>query len=93
MRFPAKKRAREFYTQELRESRDSPDGGKQRRILSFSGAPREFRDFRDSSKSSSEGTPFVMTPSSVPEEGFLEGALQGFSAGTEVLRRVLRHHT
>ena len=47
---------------EFRDSRESPDCGKQRRIRPFSRDSREFRDFRDSRGSSSEKTPFVMTP-------------------------------
>ena len=58
------------FSRDFREFRDSrdfrepPDCGKQRRIRPF---PREFREFRDSRDSSSEKTPFVMTPFSVPD--------------------------
>ena len=54
---------------EFRDSRDSrepPECRKQRRVRAFSRDSREFRDFRDSRDSSSEKTPFVMTPFSGP---------------------------
>ena len=44
-------------------SRESPGCGKQRRIRPFFRDSRECRDFRDSRVSSSEKTPFIMTPS------------------------------
>ena len=59
-------------SRELRDSRDSrepPDCGKQGGIRPFSKDSREFRDFRDSRDSSSEKTPFVMTPFSGPDMG------------------------
>ena len=55
---------------EFRDSRDSPDCGKQRRFRPFSRDSREFRDSRDSRDSSGEKTPFVMTPFSVPDLSF-----------------------
>ena len=48
-------------------AREPPDCGKQRRLRPFSRDSREFRDFRNSRDSSSEKTPFVMTPFSGPE--------------------------
>ena len=42
--------------------------GKQRRIGPCSRDSREFRDCRDSRHSSSEKTPFVLTPFSGPDE-------------------------
>ena len=63
---PFSRDSREF--RDSRDFREPPDCGKQRRIRPFSRDSREFRDFRDSRDSSSEKTPFVMTPSSGPEE-------------------------
>ena len=45
-----------------RDSREPLDCGKQRRIRPFSRDAGELRDHRDSRDSSSEKTPFVMTP-------------------------------
>ena len=62
------------FSRDSREFRDSrvfrkpPDCGKQRRFRPFSRDSRGFRDFRDSRDFSSEKTPFVMTPFSVPEK-------------------------
>ena len=50
-----------------RDSREPPDCGKQRRLRPFSRASREFSNSRDSRGSSSDKTPFVMTPSSGPD--------------------------
>ena len=60
---PFSRDSREF--RDSRVSRDLPDCGKERRIRPFSRDSREFRDSRDSS---SEKTPFVMTPFSGPEQ-------------------------
>ena len=60
-----------------RGSREYPDSGKQRRIRPFSRDSREFRDFRDSRDSSSEKTPFAMTPFSGPD--FFTSVLPSFS--------------
>ena len=63
------------FSRDSRDFRDSsvfrePAGcGKQRRFRPFSRDSREFRDFRDSRDFSSEKTPFVMTPFSIPEQG------------------------
>ena len=57
--------SREF--RDSRDFREPPDCGKQRRIRPFSRDSGESRDFRDSRDSSSEKTPFVMTPFSGPE--------------------------
>ena len=54
-------------SRDFRDFRESPDCGKQSRIGPFSRDSREFRDFRDSRDSSSEKTPFVMTPFSGPD--------------------------
>ena len=62
---PFSRDSREF--RDSRDSREPPDCGKQRRIRPFSRDSREFRDFRDSRDSSSEKTPFVMTPFSGPD--------------------------
>ena len=59
-------------SRELRDARESPDCVKQRRIRPFS---RGSREFRDSGDSSSEKTPFVMTPFFGP------GSLPGTSWG------------
>ena len=56
-------------SRELRDSRDSrepPDCRKQTRVRPFSRESRESIDFRVSRDSSSEKTPFIMTPFSVP---------------------------
>ena len=63
---PLSRDFREF--RDSRDVREPPDSGKQRRTRPFSRDSREFRDFRDSRDSSSEKTPFVMTPFSVPDE-------------------------
>ena len=52
-------------SRDSRDSRAAPDCGKQRRIRPFLGDSRAFRDSRDSS---SEKTPFVVTPFSGPEK-------------------------
>ena len=65
-RSPFSRDSREF--RDSRDFRELPDCGKQRRIRPFSRDSREFRDFRDSRDSSSEKTPFVMTPFSGPEK-------------------------
>ena len=57
---PFSRDSREF--RDSRDFREPPDCGKQRRIRPFSRDSREFRDSRDSRDSSSEKTPFVMTP-------------------------------
>ena len=62
---PFSRDSREF--RDSRDSREPPDCGKQRRVRPSSRDSREFRDFRDSRDSSSEKTPFVMTPFSGPE--------------------------
>ena len=62
---PFSRDSREF--RDSRVSRQLPDCGKQGRIRPFSRDSRESRDFRDSRDSSSEKTPFVMTPFSGPE--------------------------
>ena len=54
-------------SREFRDSREPPDCGKPRRIRPFSRDSREFRESRVSRDSSSEKTPFVMTPFSGPE--------------------------
>ena len=62
------------FSRDSRESRDSrdfrepPDCGKQRTSRPSSRDSREFREFRVSRDSSSEKTPFVMTPFSGPEK-------------------------
>ena len=55
-------------SREFRDSREPSDCGKPRRVRPFSRDSREFRDFGDSRDSSSEKTPFVMTPFPVPKE-------------------------
>ena len=62
---PFSRDSREF--RDSRDYREPPDSGKQRRIRAFSRDSREPRDFRDSRDSSSEKTPFVMTPFSGPD--------------------------
>ena len=62
---PFSRDSREF--RDSRDFREPLDWGKQRRIRPFSRDSREFRDFRDSRDSSSEKTPFVMTPFSGPD--------------------------
>ena len=67
---PFSRDSREF--RDSRDFREAPNSGKERRIRPLSRDSREFRDFRDSRDSSSEKTPFVMTPFSGPEKtGFL----------------------
>ena len=63
---PFSRDSREF--RDSRDFREPPDCGKERRIRPFSRDSREFRDFRDSRDSSSQKTPFVMTPFSGPEK-------------------------
>ena len=49
---------------------EKPQTGKQRRIRPSSRDPREFKDFRDSRDprdSSSDKTPFIVTPFPVPD--------------------------
>ena len=67
---PFSRDSREF--RDSRVSREFSDCGKERRFRPFSRDSREFRDFRDSRESSSEKTPFVMTPFSGPEPPDLE---------------------
>ena len=62
---PFSRDSREF--RDSRDFREPSDCGKQRRIRPFSRDSRESRDFRDSRDSSSEKTPFVMTPFSGPD--------------------------
>ena len=57
--------SREF--RDCRDFREPTYSGKQRRIRPLSRDSREFRDFRDSRDSSSEKTPFAMSPFSGPE--------------------------
>ena len=76
---PFSRDSREF--RDSRDFREPLDCGKQRRVRPFSRDSREFRDFRDSRDSSSQKTPFVMTPfsgpeNSLPEESFFQ---QGIS--------------
>ena len=59
---PFSRDSREF--RDSRDFREPPDCGKQRTSRPSSRDSREFRDSRDSS---SEKTPFVMTPFSGPE--------------------------
>ena len=70
---PFSRDSREF--RDSRVSRVLPDCGKERRIRPFSRDSREFRDFRDSRDSSSEKTPFVLTPFSGPEDLLQKNAL------------------
>ena len=62
---PFSRDSREF--RDSRDFREFSDCGKQRRLRPFSRDSRESRDFRDSRDSSSEKTPFVMTPFSGPD--------------------------
>ena len=62
---PFSRDSREF--RDSRVFREPPICGNQRRIRPSSRDSREFRDFRDPRESSSEKTPFVMTPFSGPE--------------------------
>ena len=62
---PFSRDPREF--RDSRDFREPPDCGKQRRIRPFSRDSREFKHFRISRDSSSEKTPFVMTPFSGPD--------------------------
>ena len=62
---PFSRDSREFL--DSRDFREPPDCGKYRRIRPFPRDSRESRDSTDSRDSSSEKTPFVMTPFSGPE--------------------------
>ena len=62
---PFSRDSREF--RDFRDSREPRDCGKSRRIRPLSRDSRESRDFWDPRGSSSEKTPFVVTPFSVPE--------------------------
>ena len=68
------------------DSREPPDSGKQRRIRPFSRGYWEVRDFRDSGDSSSEKTPFVMTPFSGPERRLDDRGARQWKWLEEVLR-------
>ena len=74
---------REF--RDSRVSRELPDCGKERRIRPFSRDSREFRDLRDSRDSSSEKTPFVMTPFSGPDS---RHPVQSFGQTLQILEKL-----
>ena len=76
---PCYRDSREF--RDSRDFREPPDCGKRRRIQPFSRDFREFRDFRDSS---SEKTPFVMTPFSGPDDETSSGLCHSFTFSGDI---------